>query len=347
MGMPTKNHRIWVVGATGLVGRAILDILLNEWKVSPQQVECLASPRRAGHEFNFEGHIFKLHAPQPVLFNESEHHFVLLATDAEISREWVQFISHTHIDHKITNHIPHHVTIIDSSSAFRMTPEIPLIIAGINEAQLTPANHLVASPNCTTIGLLLGIHPFWKQLSVKRLFVSTYQAASGAGQRALEALASDLKSGGTDSNEYFPYPLANECIPEIGGFNDAGFTTEEMKVLQESHKILNTTIPIHVTCSRIPVAIGHSESVTLELAEPLTHESLTKVVQASTAPSVKISEPFSGSLPLQSVIHTDAVTLSRIRIHPTDPTFLHAWIQFDNIRIGAATNVCRIVQAMM
>ena len=339
------NTRIWVVGATGLVGRAILDILLKEWKVSPSLIECAASPKKENSRFEYADHIFTLRSAQTGMFSTmspaGQRHFVLLATETNISREWTDFIRNESKKESL-------ITILDTSSAYRLEPKVPLIIPEINGHLLQNSSpSLIASPNCTTLGFLYGILPFWKQLAVKRIHVSTYQAASGVGHAALKALQHDLATQSCTSHEYFPFPLADNCIPQIGTLDHQGFSQEEAKVRQESQKILESQIPIHVTCARIPVGFGHSESVTLECQKPLTPQDINSIIKNDKDPNRVFMSPPYQSFSLHDVIHTHKVIVSRIRIQPDDPTFLHLWLAFDNIRMGAATNVCRILSAML
>jgi aspartate-semialdehyde dehydrogenase len=335
-----ENTRIWVVGATGLVGRHILDILLTEWKIAARLIRPVASPKRVGHPFHHTQASFVLQGLEPETWEPQFDHWVLLATEADVSRQWVETLLPL-------NHLK--VTLIDASSAYRLNPEVPLIIPELNGKQLDlePRPRIIASPNCATIGLLLGISPFWKAGGVRRLFVSSYQAASGAGFLARQSLAEDHKHETEKSGVYFPFPLANNCIPQIGAFKDHGYCQEELKVVAESHKILRSPLPIHVTTARIPVANGHSESVTLEYEHPLSHEQVQTVIAQHAHPDIRFANPLHSSTSLGEIQNTNRVLVSRVRIHPDDPCYLHCWIQFDNLRVGAATNVCRILGRMI
>lgn len=339
MNLPSHT-RLWVVGATGLVGRAILDILLKEWHVPQICIECVASPKKTHQPFEHHEHRFTLRSAEEGMFSDQEKHFVLLATDTQVSKEWVQFI-------KTESKTSTHITTIDSSSAYRLDPKVPLVIPEINGYLLQNKPALITSPNCTTLGFLYGILPFWKHLKVKRILMSTYQAASGVGYAALQALNQDLATQTRTSQEYFPFPLAHNCIPQIGTFDSQGFSQEEVKVRAESQKILGTQIPIHVTCARIPVELGHSESVTLECAHPLTLQDIHTIINHNSDSHRIFASPPHQSRSLHDVLQSDNVAVSRVRIQPDDPTFLHLWLQFDNIRMGAATNICRILSAML
>lgn len=336
-----SHTRIWVIGAMGLVGRAILDILLKEWQLPVTNIEAVGSESKSGSLFSYGGHDLTLKYYSPDMFAPSERHVLLLATSSDVSTQWVGWVKDLA-----------HVSVIDASSAFRMRQDVPLVIPEHNAhvlegTVLEGKPRLVASPNCTTIGFLVGIAAFWKHFDVRRIHVCTYQSASGAGYPAYSALEQDLREGTRKSAEFFRFPLSHNCIPQIGAFNDAGFTQEEEKIRLESHKILNTQVPIHVTCARVPVGMGHSESVTLEVGEPLTQSKIKSAIEQASDPDRVFASPLYDARSLHEVINTNKVIVSRVRIQPEDPQLLHLWIQFDNIRIGAATNVCRILAKML
>jgi aspartate-semialdehyde dehydrogenase len=241
--------------------------------------------------------------------------------------------------------------VIDNSKAFRMDPEVPLVVPEINPEKIREHKGIIANPNCSTIQMLLPLYPLHKKAGMKRVFVATYQSVSGYGRDAVDELKLELEycAAGQDIEKseeaIFPYPIANNVIPQIGSFTNEGYTGEEMKMLNETRKILdNDSIHVTATCVRIPIMCGHSEAVSVEFENPISADEAKEILQS--APGVKvIQEDDTYPMPIH-VVGKDDVFVGRIRKDLAFENGLALWIVADNVRKGAALNAVQIAELL-
>lgn len=238
---------------------------------------------------------------------------------------------------------------IDNGSDFRMDPKVPLVVPEVNPQDLKGNPKLVANPNCSTIQMVVALHPVHRQFKIRRLIVSTYQAASGAGSKAVEALTAEnaaaAKGEPLPSSEALPQRLAGNLFPQIGPFEELGYTSEEWKMVRETHKILHDeTIAITATAVRVPVEQAHSESIYFETEQPAQVEDLKKLWRSQ--PGVVLMEEPRYPMPIEAA-HRDEVFIGRVRPDPTIPHAFSCWVVSDNLRKGAATNAVQIAELLI
>ena len=321
--------RIAVVGATGNVGRVMLQVL-RERGFDAEQLVLFASPRSAGMVID--------ELPVHVLDETADLSGIdiaLFSAGASTSREWAQ------------RFVDHGATVIDNSSAFRRDPEIPLVVAEVNPHALAGHHGIVANPNCSTMQLMVALAPIHRAVGIERLIVSTYQSVSGTGKAALDEL--DAQSHAALAGAPLPDPvlypdhIAFNVIGAAGSFAEGDdHTDEERKMMFETRKILeDDEIGVAVTCVRVPVRVGHSESVNLQTREPLSAEQATELL--AEAPGVTLTAVPS---PLAAEGH-DEVFVGRIRRDQSHPRALSMWVVSDNLRKGAATNAVQIAQLLI
>jgi aspartate-semialdehyde dehydrogenase len=241
---------------------------------------------------------------------------------------------------------------IDNGADFRMDPKIPLVIPEVNPEALRGHPGLIASPNCSTIQMLVALAPLYRESRIKRIIVSTYQAVSGSGRAAIRELAEQTPlglSGHTDLEcRAYPYPIAFNLLPQIGGFSDLGYTTEEWKMDRETRKIFaDEEIMIAATTVRVPVFYSHSESIYIETESPLSVDTVRYILRDAPGVAV-VDDPANEKYPMPlTSAHRDEVFVGRIRKDPYVENGLHLWVVSDNIRKGAALNVIQIAEKMI
>ena len=328
-----KNLNIGVVGATGIVGETFLS-LLAERKFPTAEIRLFASDSSAGKTIDFAGCNITLQKLEEDCFNNLD--LVFFSSGDNISKEWA----------------PKAVTAgafaVDNSAAFRLNPEIPLIVPEANAEKLPSRNkpQIIANPNCSTIQLVVALAPLNKKFGLKDVKVSTYQSASGAGREAISELKAQFaqaSKGETLQHQIFSAPLVANCIPQIGSIADDGFSTEERKLIFETRKILDMPdLSISSFAVRVPTMIGHGESVWLTLGETISKEDFTKCLADS--PGLSLQE---NPLPMvQAAAGTDPVYVGRVhRDLNCDKTWI-LWIVADNVRKGAALNGVQIAEAI-
>ena len=238
---------------------------------------------------------------------------------------------------------------IDNGADFRMDPEVPLVIPEVNPEDLKQHKGLIANPNCSTIQMVVALGPIHRQYRIRRIIVSTYQAASGAGSKAVEALAAEMAASvqktAIPPPEALPQQITGNVFPQIGPFQELGYTSEEWKMVKETQKILHDpSISITATTVRVPVVHAHSESVYFETAQPTTIQAIKKLWQAS--PGISVVEGPNYPMPIQAA-HRDEVFVGRLRPDPTQPNAFVCWIVSDNLRKGAALNAVQIAEALI
>ena len=327
-----------VVGATGVVGEALLNIL-HERGFPVAQLRLLASERSAGERLEFAGR--KLVVEDLATFDPEGIDIALFSAGSGVARE----------------HAPRFAaagaTVIDNSSAFRDDPEVPLVVAEVNpEAVANPPRGIIANPNCSTMQMLVALAPLHRAAGIERINVATYQSVSGTGRAALEELGrqtAGMLNFQEARCEVYPVQIAFNVIPHGGDFCENGYTTEEMKLVHETRRILgDDSIGVNATVVRVPVFYGHSEALHIETRDKLSARQARELLQA--APGVEVvDEPRGGGYPTP-VTHAsghDPVYVGRIREDPSHPRGLSLWVVADNIRKGAALNAVQLAELVL
>ena len=328
--------RVAVLGATGAVGKEILELLASR-NFPLKHLKLLASPKSAGKEIEFGGETLKVEATDSSSFEDID--LVLASAGGSTSRTWASQI------------VAAGAVMIDNSSAFRMNPEVPLVVPEINPDAAATHQGIIANPNCTTILMGVAIYPLHQLQAIKRIIVATYQSASGAGARAMEEVklqAEAILQGKNPQPEILPYPLAFNLFPHNSPLNDAGYCEEEMKMVNETRKIFNAPeLKVSATCVRVPVLRAHSETINLEFAEPFSIKQARDLIAA--APGVKLVEDWDKNyfpMPIDAT-GKDDVLVGRIRQDISHPCGLELWLCGDQIRKGAALNAIQIAELLL
>jgi aspartate-semialdehyde dehydrogenase len=321
--------RVAVVGATGVVGRTMLE-LLSERSFPADEIVLFASSRSAGTEI--DGRVVQVLDDTADL---SGFDVALFSAGAGTSREWA------------ARFVDNGAVVVDNSSAFRRNPAIPLVVSEVNPHAIAHHRGIIANPNCSTMQLMVALAPIHRAVGIERLIVSTYQSVSGTGAKAIDELDGQAQASlnGTEmpAPEVYPEPIAFNVIGAAGNFADGDdHTDEERKMMFETHKILeDESIGVAVTCVRVPVRIGHSEAVNVQTREPLSAERARELL--SDAPGIALENV---PTPLQAE-GRDEVFVGRIRRDESHPRALSMWIVSDNLRKGAATNAVQIAELLV
>lgn len=323
--------KIAVVGATGLVGEVMLNVLA-ERNFPISELIPVASERSIGKEIMFKGKPFKVQSMQAAI--DQKPHIALFSAGGSTSKEWAPKFAEAG------------TTVIDNSSAWRMDLDKKLIVPEINANQLTKADKIIANPNCSTIQMVMALAPLHKEYKIKRLVVSTYQSVSGTGIKAVRQLENEM--AGVNGEMAYPYPIHRNALPHCDVFEDNGYTKEEMKLVRETQKILDDrTIAVTATAVRIPTAGGHSESVNIEFENDYNLNHITQLLE--TTPGVTVQDNLdTNTYPMPIYAHgKDDVFVGRIRRDGSQPNSLNMWIVSDNLRKGAATNAVQIAEYLI
>ncbi len=331
------GYRVAVVGATGNVGREMMTIL-EELRFPVDEIFAIASRKSVGVEVNYGERTLRCRDIET--FDFSAVDLVLMSAGGEASRAWSERIGRAG------------PIVIDNSSAFRMDPDVPLIVPEVNPdaADLARRKNIVANPNCSTAQLVVALKPLHDAVPIKRAVVSTYQSVSGAGKAAMDELWDQTKGVfvlGPKDPDVFPKQIAFNLIPCIGDFRDDGYTTEEAKMWKETHKMLDPAIALTVTCVRVPVFVGHAECVNLEFDGPLDADEAREILRE--APGVVVVDKHDaeeGYVTPVECVGEFGVFVSRIRKDPTVEHGLNLWVVSDNLRKGAALNAVQIAQLL-
>jgi aspartate-semialdehyde dehydrogenase len=325
-----------VLGATGAVGQELL-ALLAERRFPVGELRLLASPRSAGRSLDWQGRSLPIAAVDDDAFRGVD--VVLASAGGSISRRWAPVAAAAG------------AVVIDNSSAFRLDPEVPLVVPEVNpEAALTHRG-IIANPNCTTILLTLALAPLQARRPIRRVIVSTYQSASGAGARAMEELrqlSRTVLDGGEPVSQVLPHSLAFNLFLHNSPLQASGYCEEELKMLHETRKIMGLPeLRLSATCVRVPVLRAHSEAVNIEFEEPFPVEEARALLAA--APGVELLEDFAANrFPMPTdVTGRDPVAVGRIRQDLSDPNALELWLCGDQIRKGAALNAVQIAELLL
>ena len=332
-----KQYTVAILGATGAVGTQMLECL-NEQEFPVSKLKLLASARSAGKTVEFRGEQIVIEEACSEAFEGCD--IVLGAAGDDITKEL------------LPEAVKRGAVVVDNSHAFRMDPEVPLVVPEINADDIKWHHGLIANPNCATIIGLVPTWPLHQLAGVKRMIVSTYQAASGAGAPGMAELEAQLAALGR--GEEIPEPrafaaqLASNLIPQIGGVKEEGFTSEEMKLQNEGRKIMHLPeLRVNCTCVRVPVFYGHSESVNIETERKLSAKEARAIL--AQAPGVQVYDnPSEKMYPLAvDAAGEDPTYVGRIREDDTIPNGLNMWIVADNIRKGAALNAVQIAEELV
>lgn len=320
-----------VVGATGAVGQIVLDEIVRQ-ALPYEQLKLLASSRSAGKSVDVAGHKLTVELLQPEAFEGVD--VVIASTPDEVAAECVPWA------------VDRGAVVVDESAFFRMDPNVPLVIPEVNPDAIADHRGIIASPNCSTTQMVVALKPLLDAAGLRRVIVSTYQAVSGAGLAAQQELTANSQArlnGGSSEAQMFQHDIAFNLIPQIGSHKECGFTSEEIKMVRETHKIFgDDSISINPTCVRVPVQIGHSESIYCETAEPLELEQIHDLFR--TAPGVTLIDDLSNQsypMPVDCANQPD-VFVGRVRKDLTEPCGVSFWCVSDNLRKGAATNAVQI-----
>ena len=332
-----KKPRIAVLGATGVVGRHILGIM-KELQVPYESMKLLSSAKSAGTTMNFDGKQYTLEEAKPESFDNID--IVLASAGATTSKMFAPEI------------VKRGGLIIDNSSAFRMEKDVPLVIAGVNDEDLKNHKGIIANPNCSTSQLILALKPLHELATIKRMIVSTYQSVSGAGLAAINELKENTKArldGKSFTPTKFTQEIAFNCVPQIDVFCENGYTKEEMKVTNETRKIMHfrDDMPISCTAVRVPVFVSHSEAIDLEFEKPITAEEARNALQ--NAYGIEVVDDIENKK-FPTAIQAegkDPVYIGRIRKNIAFENGISFWCVGDNLRIGAALNTVRICKKVI
>ncbi|MBD5402918.1 aspartate-semialdehyde dehydrogenase [bacterium] len=335
--MSKEKANIAVLGATGVVGREIIKII-DELKVDFKSIKFLSSAKSAGSKIEFQGKEYTVEEATPESFDDIN--IVLASAGGSTSQKFAPEI------------VKRGGVLIDNSSAFRMEEDVPLVIAYVNDEDLRKHKGIIANPNCSTSQLMLVLKPLHEKFGIKRLIVSTYQAVSGAGLKAINELTENTKAtlaGEEFTSEAFKKPISFNVLPQIDVFCDNGYTKEEMKVVKETKKILHLPqeLPISCTAARVPVYNGHSEAVDIEFEKSVTPDEVRKIMQESFGIEV-IDNPDNFEYPTtRDASGVNPVFVGRIRKNLAFDNGISLWCVADNLRIGAALNTVRICQKVI
>ena len=326
-----------VVGASGAVGEVMVR-LLEERNFPLSRIKFLASERSVGNLVKFRGETRPIELLEPAAFEGVD--IVLSSTPGSVSAHFSPIAAKAG------------AVVIDNSSYFRMDPTVPLVVPEVNPGDIDKHKGIIANPNCSTIQMVVALKPLHDAFRVRRVIVSTYQSVSGAGQRGLDELLAQTRAFVNNQDSpapsKFAHPIVFNCIPQIDDFLPNGFTKEEIKMVNETRKIMgDDSIDVCPTCVRVPVLYSHSESIMVETEKPITTHSAREVW--SNAPGLTVlDDPASHSYPLPAAAaHRDSVFVGRIRQDLHRSNSLLFWCVSDNLRKGAATNAVQIAEELI
>ncbi|HWA30819.1 MAG TPA: aspartate-semialdehyde dehydrogenase [Rhizomicrobium sp.] len=330
------SYKVAVVGATGNVGREMLNVLA-ERQFPVSEVVALASTRSVGKDVYFGDKALKVKALDYYDFKGTD--IVLMSAGGATSKEWSPKIA------------AQGALVIDNSSAWRMDRDVPLVVPEVNAEALNEIKKgIIANPNCSTAQLVVALKPLHDYAKIKRVVVATYQSVSGAGKDGMDELFTQTRAVFvTDPIETkkFTKQIAFNVIPHIDVFLDSGYTKEEWKMMVETQKILDPDIQLTATCVRVPVFIGHSEAVDMEFENPITAAKARELLRAAPGILVVDKHEDGGYVTPQEAAGEDATYVSRIRKDPTVDNGLSMWVVSDNLRKGAALNAVQIAESLI
>ncbi len=328
--------RVAVVGATGVVGSTMLEVLA-ERRLPTREVVAFASARSAGRQVPFGDETLSVRTLEEGAIDGFD--VALFSAGGSVSREWAPRFAERGC------------VVIDNSSAWRMEEHVPLVIAEVNPGDLDGHRGIVANPNCSTMQMVMALKPIHDEATIERVVVSTYQSTSGTGQAAVQELREQARSVLDDdpvSSSVYPHQIAFNVLPQVETFKDGDdYTTEERKMMAETLKILgDNSVKVSATCVRVPVYAGHSESVNVQTARDLSPERCREVLAAFPG-VVVVDDPAQGRYPMPvDAAGRDDVLVGRVRRDPTHERCLNLWVVSDNLRKGAATNAVQLAELL-
>ena len=332
----SKELAVGVVGATGAVGREMLKVL-EQRNFPLTKIKALASSRSAGKKLEFKGKEIVVEELTPSSFDDLD--LALFSAGGSVSKEFAPIAAEKGC------------VVVDNSSAWRMDPEVPLVVPEVNPDDLEKHKNIIANPNCSTIQMVVPLKPIHDVAKIKRIVVSTYQAVSGTGQKAIDEMEKQVRALFNMQEvecKVYPYQIAFNCLPHIDVFLDNDYTKEEMKMVNETKKIMgDDSIKVTATTVRVPVFYGHSESVNIETEKKITAKEVRALL--SQAPGVKVLDnPKEKIYPMPIfAAGEDDVFVGRIRDDDTIENGINIWIVADNIRKGAALNAVQIAEELL
>ncbi|MFT3793680.1 aspartate-semialdehyde dehydrogenase [Flavobacterium sp.] len=322
--------KVAVVGATGMVGEVMLKVLA-ERNFPITELIPVASEKSIGKEIEYKGDKYKIVGMQEAV--DKQPQIAIFSAGGSTSLEWAPVFAAAG------------TTVIDNSSAWRMDQTKKLVVPEINASELTQSDKIIANPNCSTIQMVLALAPLHKKYNIKRVVVSTYQSVTGTGVKAVRQLENEY--AGVQGEMAYKYPIHRNVIPQIDVFEENGYTKEEMKMVRETHKILDKNIAVTSTTVRIPVVGGHSESVNIEFEHDFDVNDIRKILHETPGITVQDNiDTFTYPMPMYAE-GKDDVFVGRIRRDESQPNTLNMWIVADNLRKGAATNAVQIAEYLV
>ena len=323
-----------IIGASGNVGRKTIEIL-EKSNLSIDNLFLVASSKSAGKKIKFKKKEIIIEDLENYDFSKAQITF--FAAGSQIAREWAPKAAKKTI-------------VIDNSSYFRMQKDVPLVISEVNPEALDKHNNIISNPNCSTMQMILPLKPLHDEYKIKRIVVSTYQAVSGAGKAPMDELIDQTKNyleGKKIRSQNFTKQIAFNLIPHIDDFDTDGYTKEELKMTNETKKILDNKIEVTATCVRVPIKTGHSESINIEFDNPYDFENIIKILK--TAPGCKVmDERKDGGYITPIEVEGDYTTyISRIRKDNSNTKAINLWVVSDNLLKGAALNTVQIAECLM
>ncbi len=323
--------RVAVVGATGMVGRVMLEVL-SERNFPSTEIIAVASERSAGQNREINGKTYRIYSMDEAIAAKPD--IALFSAGGDTSKAWAPKFAAAGI------------RVIDNSSAWRMSRDHKLIVPEINGASLSENDMIIANPNCSTIQLVMVLSPLHLAFGIERVVVSTYQSVTGTGKEAVEQMERERR--GEDGPMVYAYPIDKNCIPHCDVFEDNGYTKEEMKLTRETKKILgDDSVKVTATAVRVPVVGGHSESVNITFSKPFDVSAIRKILHNTPGVTVQDNTDVK-SYPMPRYAQgKDDVFVGRIRRDETQENGLNLWIVADNLRKGAATNAVQIAEMLL
>ena len=331
-----EKYHIAIAGATGAVGRKMLAIL-EERNFPVDDLKLLASTRSAGKFLEFKGEKLTVEALQQSSFVNMD--IALFSAGAGISKKFAPAA------------VKSNCVVIDNSSAYRMEKDIPLVVPEVNSDAIGDNPGIIANPNCSTIQMVMVLKPIHEKFKIKRVVVSTYQSVSGSGQKAIDELKNqtqDMFSGNEIKTNVYPHQIAFNCLPHIDNFLDNGYTKEEMKMINETRKILgDDSVQVCPTTVRVPVFYSHSEALNIETEGPITGSAVKELLKAQSGISV-VDDPQNNEYPLAiEGEDKNEVFVGRIRDDISCKRAVNLWVVSDNLRKGAALNAVQIAELLI
>jgi aspartate-semialdehyde dehydrogenase len=323
--------KVAVVGATGLVGGEMLKVLA-ERNFPVDELLLVASEKSVGQKMSFKGKEYTVIGMEEAIAQKPQ--IAIFSAGGSVSKEMAPKFAEAG------------TTVVDNSSAWRMDPSKKLVVPEINASELTPEDKIIANPNCSTIQMVVALNNLHRALKAKRIVVSTYQSVTGTGKKAVDQLMNER--AGKEGEKAYAYPIDLNVIPHIDVFETNGYTKEEMKMVNETKKIMgDDSIKVTATAVRIPVMGGHSESVNVEFEKDFTLEEVYRLLQ-QTPGVVVVDDTANLQYPMPKDAHgKDDVLVGRIRLDETQPNTLNMWVVADNLRKGAATNAVQIAEYLV